>query len=116
MNVNGTEIIAVLILIGQLIGIYNQSKTARKNATEPITLLEARVKNLEDGQMKRDFQINEIKRDVDSAHNKIRENQADYTSISKVQNKALMAILLCLKDPDHFDRKQLDDAIKELSL
>lgn len=116
MNATGTEIIAVLILIGQLIGIYNQSKTARKNATEPITLLEARVKNLEDGQMKRDFQMNEIKRDVDSAHTKIRETRQDNTETVKAQNKALLAILLCLKDPEHFDRKQLDDAIKELSL
>lgn len=116
MNVNGTEIIAVLILIGQLIGIYNQSKTARKNATEPITLLEARVKNLEDGQMKREFQINEIRRDVDSAHSKIRETRQEYNETVKAQNKALLAILLCLKDPDHFDRKQLDDAIQELSM
>lgn len=116
MNVNGTEIIAVLILIGQLIGIYNQSKTARKNATEPITLLEARVKNLEDDQMKREFQINEIRRDVDSAHSKIRETRQEYNETVKAQNKALLAILLCLKDPDHFDRKQLDDAIQELSI
>lgn len=116
MNVNGTEIIAVLILIGQLIGIYNQSKTARKNATEPITLLEDRVKNLEDGQMKRDFQINEIRRDVDSAHNKIRETKEDYAETVKAQNKALLAILLCLKDPDHFDREKLDDAIQQLSI
>lgn len=116
MNVTGAEIIAVLILIGQLISIYNQSKTARKNAAEPITLLETRVKNLEDGQMKRDFQMNEMKRDIDNAHNKIRENKLDYANNSKIQNKALLAILLWIKDPNHSDVHQIDEAIKEISL
>lgn len=116
MNVTGAEIIAVLILIGQLISIYNQSKTAHKNAAEPITMLETRVKNLEDELLKRDYQMNEMKRDIDNAHNKIRENKLDYANNSKIQNKALLAILLWIKDPNHGDIHQIDEAIKEISL
>ena len=116
MEFTTAEILAFLILFGQLLGIYNSAKTARKNASEPLLKLEARVKNLEDGVMKRDFQINELKRDVDNAHDKIRRNEQSYADVTRVQNKALLAILLWIKDPEHTEMKQIDEAIKDISL
>jgi peptidoglycan hydrolase CwlO-like protein len=115
-DVTTTEVLAVLILLGQLLSIYNSAKAAKKNASEPMTTLENRVKEIEKSNMKRDYQMTELKRDIDNAHNKIREAEESFSASTKSQNKALLAILLWIKDPEHSEAKQIDDAIKEISL
>lgn len=115
-DVTTTEVLAVLILFGQLLSIYNSAKAAKKNANEPLAQIDNRVKEIEKSNMKRDYQISELKRDVDIAHNKIRETQESYESIAKAQNKALLAILLWIKDPEHSEMKEIDDAIRLITL
>ena len=114
-NVTWLGVVGMLLLLSQILSIYNSSKMAQKNAGEPLRAVENRVKELEGHLMKTDYTITELKRDVDHAHEKIRENERNYMQTSKAQNKALLAILLWIKDPDHEDIHQIDEAIKEIS-
>lgn len=107
--------VGVLLFLSQLLSIYNSSKTAQKNATEPLKLLEKRITEIEKHVTGIDYGMNELKRDVDHAHDKIRENEKNYMETSKAQNKALLAILLWIKDPEHGDMHQIDEAIKVIS-
>ena len=115
-EVTWAAVVGVLLLLSQILNIYNSSKAAQKNAGEPIRSLEKKVADLESHLMKTDFTISSLKDDVDHAHQKIRENEKNYIETSKAQNKALLAILLWIKDPEHGDTKQIDDAIKGISV
>ena len=48
--------------------------------------------------------------------NAFRENENAFAETTKAQNKALLAILLWIKDPNHGDTKQIDEAIKGISV
>jgi hypothetical protein len=62
------------------------------------------------------FKMETMAHDLDSAHDKIRKNESAFVETTKAQNKALLAILLWIKDPEHGDTKQIDEAIKEISI
>lgn len=110
-NVTWVGFIAILLLAMQLLSLYNSAHTASKHAHEPLEKVELRVKDLEDRIMKMDFYMNELKRDVDNAHEKIRENAKD----TKAQNQALLAVLMWIRSTNQGDMKQIDDAIRLLS-
>lgn len=115
-DVTWVGVVGVLLLLSQILSIYNSSKTAQKNASEPLRSVDARLKDVEEHVIKLDFAMNELKRDVDHAHQKIRENEKNYLETSKNQNKALLAILLWIKDQEDGDTKQIDEAIKGISV
>jgi len=110
-NVSWVGVVAVMLLAMQLLSLYNSAHTASKHAHEPLNLIEGRVKELEERAMKMDFHMNELKRDVDNAHEKIRENEKD----TKAQNQALLAILMWIRSTNQGDMKQIDDAIRLIS-
>ena len=108
-------VVGVLLLVSQILNLYNSSKTAQRNANEPLRSVDTRLKEVEEHVIKMDFVMNQLKIDVDHAHQKIRENEKNYLETSKNQNKALLAILLWIKDQESGDTKQIDDAIKGIS-
>ena len=114
-NLTWIGVVAVLLLVAQLLSLYNSFHAAAKNAHAPLEKLEARVKNNEDHLTRLDYRMDEIKRDVDHAHEKIRENEKHATAVANAQNSALLAILMWIKDPNHEDSKQIDDAIKAIT-
>lgn len=77
--------------------------------------LEQRITNAEGSLKVMEYNMSRLKEDVDHAHTKIRANEATAASIAKAQNKALLAILLWIKDPQHGDIHQIDEAIKDIS-
>lgn len=111
-NLTLSAVAAVCATILLILNIYNSSKTARRNADEPLNKLDARVAELEKHIIKVDLAMNELHRDVDKAHDKIRETEEN----TKKQNQALLAILIWIKsNSESNDMKQIDDAIKLLS-
>ncbi len=110
-NVTWVGVVAFLLLAMQLLSLYNSAHTASKHAHEPLNKIDERVKELEEHVMKTDFYMNELKRDVDNAHEKIRENAKD----TKAQNQALLAVLMWIRSTNQGDMKQIDDAIRLLS-
>ena len=114
-NLTWIGFLGVLLFAMQLLNLYNSAHTAQKHAHEPIEKLESQIKECETRLTKMDYAMNELKRDVDHAHQKIRENEQSASKIAQVQNKALLAILLWIKDPQHGDAKQIDDAIQGIS-
>lgn len=115
-NVTWLGVVGVLLLASQLIGLYNSSKTAQRNANEPMHNLEVRMKDIETRLTKMDFAMTNLKTDLDHAHDKIRENEQTYQQVTKAQNKALLAILLWIKDPEHGNTSQIDEAIRSISV
>ena len=110
-NITWVGVVAVLLLAMQLLSLYNSAHTASKHAHEPMQKIESRVKNLEDHVMVTEFQMNEMKKDINNAHDKIRANEAD----TKTQNKALLAILMWIRSTNEGDLKQIDEAIRLIS-
>lgn len=108
--------VGILLLLSQLLSIYNSSKVAQKNAQEPVNKLRDTMSTLGERVQIVEFRISNMERDINRAHDKIRANEASFNETSKAQNKALLAILLWIKDPEHGDAKQIDDAIKGISV
>ena len=114
-NASWAGAVAFLLVVMQGLSLYNTAHTAKKNHDEPMDRLTKRVDEVEKHLTKMDLQQNELKRDIDHAHDKIRENEATASKVAKAQNKALLAILLWIKDPEHGDMHQIDEAIKDIS-
>ena len=114
-NLTWIGVVAVILLVAQLLSLYNSFHAAAKNAHAPLEKLEARVKENEGHLTRVDYRMDELKKDIDHAHGKIRENEEHATGVTKAQNRALLAILMWIKDPQHEDSKQLDDAIKAIT-
>jgi hypothetical protein len=111
-NLTWVGIVAVLLFLSQLLNIYNSSKTAKRNADEPLReVKEISIENKNEIVALK-YRLEKDEEDINHAHEKIRENQ----KITKSQNKALLAILLALQNPERTDmQKILDDAIKAIS-
>lgn len=115
-EITWAAVVGSLLLLSQLLSIYNSSKTARKNANEPLDKTNEHLSKLSEKVQVMEFKLTNMEHDLDRAHNKIRENENTFSETSKAQNKALLAILLWIKDPQHGDTKQIDEAIKGISV
>ena len=115
-DITWTAVIGCILLLSQILNIYNSSKTARKNANEPIAKVEESIQELNDKVQRMGFKMETMAHDLDRAHDKIRKNESAFVETTKAQNKALLAILLWIKDPEHGDAKQIDEAIKGISV
>ncbi len=115
-NLTWVGVVAFMMVAMQLLSLYNTFHTASKNAHEPLQKVENRVIEIEKKLSVMEHNMERLKEDVDHAHSKIRENEANMGKITKAQNKALLAILLWIKDPQHEDNKRIDDAINEMSI
>ena len=113
-NITWVGIVAVLLLVSQVINLFNSTAVAKKNATAPLDAVKSDIqRNKEDiSEMKHD--IVDIKRDVSDAHEKIRETETKLEKTTKAQNKAFMALLLWAKSNGE-DSSKIDDAINEIS-
>lgn len=112
-NVSWLGVIGILLVALNILNLYNTAHTARKNAREPYVSLEKRVKEVESKVEEHKYEMENIKRDVDEAHKKIRDNEAD----TKAQNKALLAILIWIKSNSKpgDDMSQIDGAISAIN-
>ena len=115
-DVTWVGVVGILLLLSQLLNIYNSSKTARKNAEEPLKELRKEVNQNKTDLGRLVFRMEKAEADINHAHDKIRENEESTGKIAKAQSKALLAILLWIKDPQHEDMKRIDDAIREISV
>lgn len=109
------SVIGVLLLIGQMVSLYNSIVTARKNANEPLKI----VKDEISAQGKRineiEHEVTDMQKDINHAFDRIRENKENAERTAKAQNAALIQILLLLKEPDKRNDQKIDETIKELS-
>lgn len=115
-NVTWVGTVAVVILVMQILSLYNSAHTAKRNHDAPMDEIKSRITNVEDHLKGIDYGMNELKKDVDAAHEHIRRNENIVATNTKAQNKALLVILLWIKDPQHGDTKQIDDAIQTISM
>lgn len=115
-EITWAAVIGCILLLSQILNIYNSSKTARKNASEPLEKVKENLHELNDKFQLMEFKMENMAHDLDRAHDKIRENENAFAETTKAQNKALLAILLWIKDPNHGDTKQIDEAIKGISV
>ena len=114
-NITWIGVVGVLLLAMQCLNLYNSAHTASKNAHEPFDRLEKRIGEIEGNLKVMGFDMERIKTDINHAHDKIRKNEESMNKITKAQNKALLAMLLWIKEPQHNDSKRIDDAINEIS-
>lgn len=108
-------VVGALLLIGQLMQLYNTMVTARKNANEPLQAVRTVVNEQTKQIAKIEHDMDNMKSDINNAFDKIRENKQESEKTSRVQNAALIQILLLLKDPDKRNDQDIDRTIKELS-
>ena len=108
-DITWVAVVSVLLLVGQIISLYNGFTTAKKNASEPLqqvkVLVTAHGKELTEMR----HEMIDMQKDIDRAFDKIRENKDEAERTAKAQNAALVQILLLLKD------KEIDKTIKDLS-
>lgn len=114
-DITWVAVVGVLLLIGQVVSIYNSISTAKKNAGEPLNIVKTAV--TEQGRRITDIEheVTDMKKDINHAFDKIRENREDAERTAKAQNAALVQILLLLKEPTKKNDKAIDDTIKELT-
>ncbi len=108
-------LVGVLLLIGQVASLYNSIVTAKKNASEPLNEIRRAVSahTEEIKEIKRD--MTDVKRDLNNAYDKIRENKEETERTAKAQNAALVQILLLLKEPNNRNDQKIDETIKQLT-
>lgn len=114
-NLTWVGVLAVMMVVMQLLSLYNSFHTASKNAHEPLAKVENRVIDIEKSLGVMEHTMERLKEDVDHAHEKIRANEARTDKVAKAQNGALLAILFWIKDPQHEDQRKIDDAIDEIT-
>lgn len=114
-NITWVGAVGVFLVLINLLNFYNSAHVASKNAHEPFRVLEERVNQIGKDVGTMQFNMERLKADVDHAHAKIRQNEENMNRISKAQNKALLAILLWIKEPQHEDCRRIDEAISEIS-
>ena len=113
-DITWVGVVGVLLLVAQLVNLFNSTAIAKKNINAPLDIIRADVAtNKEDiGAMK--HEIKDLKRDVDHAHAKIRETDNKLEKATKAQSKAFLALLLWAKSGGE-DSSRIDDAINEIS-
>ena len=113
-DITWVGVVGVLLLIAQIINLFNSTVTARKNVNAPLDIVRADVATNKEniGAMK--HEIKDLKKDVDHAHAKIRETEDKPARTTKAQNKAFMALLFWAKSGGE-DSSKIDEAINEIS-
>lgn len=114
-EITWVAVVGVLLLVGQVISLYNGFMTARKNAGEPLQQIKTTVTKQGSEITDIKHEIIDMQKDIDRAFDKIRENKDEAERTAKAQNAALVQILLLLKEPNNKNDKEIDKTIKDLS-
>jgi hypothetical protein len=114
-DITWVAVVGVLLLIGQVVSIYNSISTAKKNAGEPLNIVKTAVTEQGRRITEIEHEMTDVKKDLNHAFDKIRENKEESERTAKAQNAALVQILLLLKEPNKKNDKAIDDTIKELT-
>lgn len=114
-DITWVAVVGVLLLVGQVVSIYNSIITAKKNAGEPLNIVKTAVTEQGRRITEIEHEMTDVKKDLNHAFDKIRENREDAERTAKAQNAALVQILLLLKEPNKKNDKAIDDTIKELT-
>lgn len=114
-EITWVSVIGILLLVGQVVSLYNSMSTARKNAGEPLQELKRTVNVHSDEIKEIKHGMDDMKRDLNNAYDKIRENKEESERTAKAQNAALVQILLLLKNPNVKNDREIDETIKNLS-
>ena len=114
-DITWLSVVGVLLLVGQVVSIYNSISTAKKNAGEPLNIVKTAVTEQGRRITEIEHEMTDVKKDLNHAFDKIRENREDAERTAKAQNAALVQILLLLKEPNKKNDKAIDDTIKELT-
>lgn len=108
-------VVGVLLLVGQVVSIYNSISTAKKNAGEPLNIVKTAVTEQGRRITEIEHEMTDVKKDLNHAFDKIRENREDAERTAKAQNAALVQILLLLKEPTNKNDAKIDETIKQLT-
>ena len=114
-DVTWVAVVGVLLLIGQVVSIYNSINTAKKNAGEPLQIVRTAVSEQGRRITEIEHEMTDVKKDLNHAFDKIRENREDAERTAKAQNAALVQILLLLKEPTNKNDAKIDETIKQLT-
>lgn len=114
-DITWLSVVGVLLLVGQVVSIYNSINTAKKNAGEPLNIVKTAVTEQGRRITEIEHEVTDMKKDINHAFDKIRENKEESERTAKAQNAALVQILLLLKEPTKKNDKAIDDTIKELT-
>lgn len=114
-EITWVAVVGIILLVAQIVSLYNSVSVARKNASEPLqqvkVIVNSHTKDISDIQ----HDVTVMQKDINHAFDKIRENKDEAEKTAKAQNAALIQILLILKEPNNRNDKAIDETIKELS-
>ena len=114
-DITWVAVVGVLLLVGQVVSIYNSINTAKKNAGEPLQMVRTAVSEQGRRITEIEHEMTDVKKDLNHAFDKIRENREDAERTAKAQNAALVQILLLLKEPTNKNDVKIDETIKQLT-
>lgn len=114
-DITWVAVVGVLLLVGQVVSIYNSINTAKKNAGEPLNIVKTAVTEQGRRITEIEHEMTDVKKDLNHAFDKIRENREDAERTAKAQNAALVQILLLLKEPTNKNDAKIDETIKQLT-
>ena len=114
-DITWVAVVGVLLLVGQVVSIYNSISTAKKNAGEPLQIVRTAVSEQGRRITEIEHEMTDVKKDLNHAFDKIRENREDAERTAKAQNAALVQILLLLKEPTNKNDAKIDETIKQLT-
>lgn len=114
-DITWLSVVGVLLLVGQVVSIYNSINTAKKNAGEPLNIVKTAVTEQGRRITEIEHEMTDVKKDLNHAFDKIRENREDAERTAKAQNAALVQILLLLKEPTNKNDAKIDETIKQLT-
>jgi len=114
-DITWVAVVGVLLLVGQVVSIYNSISTAKKNAGEPLQIVKSAVTEQGRRISEIEHEMTDVKKDLNHAFDKIRENREDAERTAKAQNAALVQILLLLKEPTNKNDAKIDETIKQLT-
>lgn len=114
-DITWLSVVGVLLLVGQVVSIYNSISTAKKNAGEPLNIVKTAVTEQGRRITEIEHEMTDVKKDLNHAFDKIRENREDAERTAKAQNAALVQILLLLKEPTNKNDAEIDETIKQLT-
>lgn len=114
-DITWLSVVGVLLLVGQVVSIYNSISTAKKNAGEPLQIVKTAVTEQGRRITEIEHEVTDMKKDINHAFDKIRENKEESERTAKAQNAALVQILLLLKEPTNKNDAKIDETIKQLT-
>jgi hypothetical protein len=114
-DITWLSVVGVLLLVGQVVSIYNSIITAKKNSSEPLNIVRTAVTDQGRRIAEIEHEVTDMKKDINHAFDKIRENKEESERTAKAQNAALVQILLLLKEPTNKNDVKIDETIKQLT-